>query len=796
MQAGGSELTSGPSLGETYAPGIGARHDFGTGAAGGELWVRGRGGAPLTVTDDAGRPVFAGALDRFGDRLIELGVTRRLREAGGLVLRDLDPGRYRVRLGRRPSVAVELLPDDVLPPDWAVRVQRQRIDEGFGYVETRDGTRLSVNVLLPDRRRFGPGPHPTVVQYSAYDDSRPDRLTGDADLDDGLHTELNLLHHLGFAVVGVNARGTGASGGALRMFVPVHGLDGYDVVEALAAQPWCGRVGLFGASGPGFFALRTAATAPPSLAAVVPAAVLGTGFGSGRRPGGLVNSWVVNRLSGWSVEETEGAPDGAHPARYRPGGWDEWVPGLVEAGDDVAAANQVLRGQTVPPTADFVDHLDDAAEDRTAPGRWMADVRCPVLLVTSWQDQESGPGGLGPLAGVGPDVDVAVLGGNGTHEETRFPEAVSWWAGWLSERLRGEALTITPEAQAYVDAAVAPSLGLDHLPLEVAPRWTAGRPVVVRVDNGAGPAGLGQPTAACRIELDGLPPSDAVVWQGALGPDGSVGPGEARTGRVSFRYDPSVRPPNSGGAEGFDVNDPGAEYDWRPLPLGHGLAFLTAPWSTDRLLCGPGSVDLWVGCSAPDIDLEVTLTEVRPDGWETYVQSGWLRLGLRALDHNRSSPLVPRHTFRLEDEEPLPPGTLVPARIAVPEVVHRIRAGSRLALRIEPPGGVLPTWTFDALWPDGRRDGDPVVVSVGTGPEAPSRLALPLLDLDGRLPPDERPAPGALRRQPSRPWWPGAPALGRSGGEGADLLGEAADAGVDAVVGGDMIAEVGAEPAP
>ena len=47
----------------------------------------------------------------------------------------------------------------------------QAIDEGFGYVETRDGTTLSVNVVLP-----GPiedGPYPTVVEYSGYDPSNP-----------------------------------------------------------------------------------------------------------------------------------------------------------------------------------------------------------------------------------------------------------------------------------------------------------------------------------------------------------------------------------------------------------------------------------------------------------------------------------------------------------------------------------------------------------------------------------------------------------------------------------------------
>ena len=47
----------------------------------------------------------------------------------------------------------------------------QSLTEGFQYIETRDGTKLSINVVLP-----GPiedGPYPTVVEYSGYDPSNP-----------------------------------------------------------------------------------------------------------------------------------------------------------------------------------------------------------------------------------------------------------------------------------------------------------------------------------------------------------------------------------------------------------------------------------------------------------------------------------------------------------------------------------------------------------------------------------------------------------------------------------------------
>ena len=43
---------------------------------------------------------------------------------------------------------------------------------------------------------------------------------------------------MGFAVVDVNMRGTGCSGGAFDFFEPLQSLDGYDVVETIARQPW------------------------------------------------------------------------------------------------------------------------------------------------------------------------------------------------------------------------------------------------------------------------------------------------------------------------------------------------------------------------------------------------------------------------------------------------------------------------------------------------------------------------------------------------------------------------------
>ena len=65
---------------------------------------------------------------------------------------------------------------------------------------------------------------------------------------------------MGFAVVDVNMRGTGCSGGAFDFFEPLQSLDGYDVIETIARQPWVKghKVGMMGISYGGISQLFTA----------------------------------------------------------------------------------------------------------------------------------------------------------------------------------------------------------------------------------------------------------------------------------------------------------------------------------------------------------------------------------------------------------------------------------------------------------------------------------------------------------------------------------------------------------
>jgi hypothetical protein len=141
----------------------------------------------------------------------------------------------------------------------------------------------------------------------------------------------------------------------------------------------------------------------------------------------------------------------------------------------------------------------------------------------------------------------------------------------------------------------------------------------------------------------------------------------------------------------------------------------------------------------------VTISEVRPDGKETYVQNGWLRASHRKLDPNRATALHPVHTDLRTDAAPLPADQFTPVRVELFPFAHAFRAGSRLRVTIEAPGGDRPFWGFDTL-------GGTPTNSIGRSAGLPSSIVLPVLA--GVDVPTPLPACPGLRGQPCRTYVP------------------------------------------
>ena len=105
------------------------------------------------------------------------------------------------------------------------------------------------------------------------------------------------------------------------------------------------------------------------------------------------------------------------------------------------------------------------------------------------------------------------------------------------------------------------------------------------------------------------------------------------------------------------------------------------------------ALDLLVSSTAPDTDFEVTLSEVRPDGKEIFVQQGWLRASHRKELPALSTELRPFQTHQVLDMQPLVPAQAdadaardLPVRPRVPRRVAAARHGRRAAPAPRPVG--------------------------------------------------------------------------------------------------------------
>jgi predicted acyl esterase len=217
----------------------------------------------------------------------------------------------------------------------------------------------------------------------------------------------------------------------------------------------------------------------------------------------------------------------------------------------------------------------------------------------------------------------------------------------------------------------------------------------------------------------------------------------ARTGTAdAYRYPL----PSASVLEAGQVDAQGhqsGQLTWKsPVPPGGYLAYTTQPLAQDVVLAGPASLDLWLASTQSDTDVQVTVTEVRPDGQETYVQRGWLRASHRFLDPDLSTEVRPYQTHARTDLALLEPGQPTLMRIEVFPFAHAFRKDSRLRVWIDAPTGHTGLWGFQFL-------PSPAINSVLHDAAHPSRLVVGVL-------PGERahaplPACDALVNQPCRP---------------------------------------------
>ncbi|MFC0548739.1 CocE/NonD family hydrolase [Kutzneria chonburiensis] len=340
-------------------------------------------------------------------------------------------------------------------------------------VPMRDGSYLVCDLLRP----AGPGGQPAegafpgiVYDFNAYG-ARVVFASGAAP-----------FVERGYVALVPSVRGSGDSPGHVEPFGVQEQEDGYDLVEWLAAQPFCtGRIGMQGISYGGHTTMLTAVQQPPHLTAIIPVQAL--------------SDWYENTIY----------HGGIYNARIR-----DW------------------QQTTAPDTLEtYPQHplYDDFWRERSIRHRYDR-LTVPVLDVGGWLDQyrqamvENFRGDTWMVAGPWPHGMVP-----GQPEDIAFAGYLAWWDHWLADRP-------APLPRSRVTSYEMPDHGWRHFdswpPADAVSRqWfpgtdgslTGGEPGIAEFDQDGGQLVFEARLAEDLVITGGLV---ATLRAGTTGPDGNI----------------------------------------------------------------------------------------------------------------------------------------------------------------------------------------------------------------------------------------------------------------------------------
>ena len=488
---------------------------------------------------------------------------------------------------------------------------------------------------------------------------------------------------------------------------------------------------------------------PPGLAAISPMSVIGS-TDSTLLPGGILNdgfavSWVTNVLA-------KAVPYGQ--------GWERK---RVDAGDTICAENQLLHSQLIDNVAQarMITFYDPSQHDRLNPSTFVDRINVPVFITGSWQDEQTGPYFFLLFNKFINAPALRMTAINGVHIDGFGPTISMEWQTFL-ELFVAERKPIDPAKVRNVspllytnffDAPLVlpPSRFSSYATYEEAlAAWKAEPQLNVMFESGAGDRNaLGAPEEAWKHGFSQWPAPETEPVELYFQPGGrlAAAPPTATSSASVFSLDPIA------GEEGVLASDGNVwaripHYNWQQPPTGGAVVLESEPLTADMMLMGTASFDLWLNSPVDDADLEVTISEVRDDGQEMYVQSGWLRASHRKPGPS-ATPLWPAQTLQENAWSPLPLNEWTSVRVGTAGFAHAMRSGSRIRVSVDTPGGVRADWRFDLKT-------FPEMVKYGIAHDAahPSKIVLPRLN--GVTVPTAAPPCPSLRGQPCRAWVPSA----------------------------------------
>ena len=548
------------------------------------------------------------------------------------------------------------------------------------YLTLADGTRLAYDVLLPTRDGV-PATEPLPVLFTHTTYLRALKVVEDGEIIGAELFGLNWLArtfmrlrarfkrdgHLidqvfryrwlkrliahGYVVVAVERAGTGASSGAIGPSFEDCAREADQVLNWIAAQPWCdGDIGMFGLSMVAMAQYAAASANNPHLKAIFPCAAGFDMYEAVVYPGGVYCTGFGGALAhGTGTLERMIVP--------------------VDSDIDGATLAEILKRRG----ASTLGKLSGSGFKR-APLR---DSDSPHPRGTKlWEDM-----GLYALLASINRSGVAVYNSGGWYD--LFARDALLWHVNLQTPKRLHVRPLFHDAMGKggddLDYGAEVHRWFDY--------WLKG------IDNGIMDEApvhyyvVGAPREEAWRTAEGWPPAGIEVTRCYLGADGHVSGGglamappedvEAYDAYI-VDYTTTSGPAARWGA----VLDQGAYPDMRANDA-KALTYTTLPLQEDVEIVGHPVVHLWLTTQAPDLDLFVYLEVVDPDGRSTYVTEGNRRASHRAsgalpFDHLG----LPYHRGCARDVAPLPAGTPVALAFDLLPVARRFRAGQRIRVAI------------------------------------------------------------------------------------------------------------------
>jgi putative CocE/NonD family hydrolase len=525
-----------------------------------------------------------------------------------------------------------------------------------GYVRTRDGTRIAVDVHLPKTLAAGER-LPALLELTRYWRASENATTGARNPSLGSLDRFFLRN--GYAVVKVDARGSGASFGTRPVEYGVQETrDAYDVVDWLVRQPWSsGAVGAYGTSYSGTTAELLAAIEHPAVKAVVPGWSDFDAYTSPIRPYGLLTAFA----------EEWGAFVGALDRNDR--SIMKAAVRRVDADSNgalvAAAVAEHARNPDVAKWAKQVEFRDDRYEGGPSyadigPTRWKNEIErsnVPMLVLASWLDAGTTEGAFDRFRTFRNPQKLLIMAtshGGGAHASPFLVDSTPKRGNPTQDEMAQMRLEFFDR---YLKGV---KNGVDA--------WPAVRYYTLGTEEYRESAVWPLPGTTVRkiyLAADGVLASSAPTREG------------------SDRY-----------VVDFGVNT-GANNRWatqmgRPVLRLHDraamdarmLTYTTPPLEADMHIAGSPTIDFMVSSTHTDGAIIVYLEDVDANGQSRYVTEGGLRLIHRKLSRDMLFGITPYTSFERRDAAPMKPGE--PARVhfrILPTSVV-IKAGHRLRVAI------------------------------------------------------------------------------------------------------------------